>query len=83
MNIKLFRGIADFYNDEDLEKFIAFINTAGFLEGRGEAHFIPSDELIEMAEDFMCSDYTSVTNYLKDNFPLDKLTNLWYNVYVS
>lgn len=68
MNIKLFRGIVDFYSDEDLEKLIAFISTSGFLEGRGEARFIPDDELIEMAEDFMCSDYTSVTNYLKDNF---------------
>ena len=73
MNIKLFREIANSYSDEDLEKFIAFISTSGFLEGRGEAHFIPDDELIEMAEDFMYSDYTSVTNYLKDNFPLDKL----------
>lgn len=68
MNIDLFRGIADFYSDEDLERFIAFINIAGFLEGRNEAPYISDKKLIEEAQKFMESDYESVRNYLKNEF---------------
>lgn len=66
MNFNLLRKIVNERNDEDLERFIGFINTAGFLEGVGEASYISDNELIEDAKNFMDSTYELTKDYLKN-----------------
>lgn len=66
MNFNLLRKIVNEHNDEDLERFIGFINTAGFLEGVGNFAYIPDDELIEEAENFMNSKYELTRDYLEN-----------------
>lgn len=66
MNFNLLRKIVNEHNDKDLERFIGFINTAGFLEGVGNFAYISDDELIEEAENFMNSKYELTSDYLKN-----------------
>ena len=66
MNFNLLREIVNERNDEDLDRFISFINTSGFLEGMYGAPYIPDDELIEEAKNFMDSTCKLVSDYLRN-----------------